>query len=132
MSKQVINCAVNGVIAKAGKYSGLCPKVGTNGKCAAEAGYECEHKQPVKPKEKTCGNCDAIKVSEVIGMYIFGCKHTGLVIPHGACSETKEVKFWRVPKTCPRSDDEVVKSDKQAPNKDWIIKTFSDFTPEEL
>lgn len=81
-------------------------------------------------REKTCGNCKNIRVTDIMGLYIFGCSKSECIIPHGACSKTKKVTFWRVPKLCPRSDDEVLKSDKQAPKKEWVIKLFSDFTPE--
>ena len=79
--------------------------------------------------EKTCGNCDKVRVTDVMGMYIFGCSETGFVIPHEAIKETEKVTFWRIPPCCPRTDNEVFKSEKQAPRKEWIIKKFSDFTP---
>lgn len=78
--------------------------------------------------EKTCGNCPKINVSDAMGMLIFGCKETGFVIPHYASNVEKEVIFWRVPNECPRSSNEVFKSEKKAPQKDWIIKTFADFS----
>jgi hypothetical protein len=78
-------------------------------------------------KEITCGECKNINVSNAMGMPIFGCKLTGYVIPHEAISETEKVTFWRVPLCCPRSENEVLKSEKQAPRNEWVIKTFNDF-----
>lgn len=78
-------------------------------------------------KENTCGNCPNVNTTMALNMPIFGCKLDGLVIPHYADATTEEVKFWRVPKSCQRPDSEVVKSASRAPERDWIIKTFSDF-----
>ncbi len=76
--------------------------------------------------EKTCGNC---KNLTKIGNrnWIFGCELSGFVVPHSADYTKGEIIFWRVPTSCPISDGSVVKSEKQAPKKDWVVKTVSDF-----
>ena len=79
--------------------------------------------------ESTCGNCENIRVTDCMGMYIFGCMKTGFIIPHCADNTTKSVTFWRVPESCPLTTG-VKKSEEQAPQTDWIIKKFSDFKPE--
>ena len=76
--------------------------------------------------EKTCGNCENINFDNGGGWGVFGCKKTGFVIPHHAEYENKKVTFWRVPKECPKTEG-VKKSEKQAPRKDWVIKSFKDF-----
>lgn len=78
-------------------------------------------------KESTCGNCKDVNFSNNGGWGVFGCKKTGFVIPHHAVFESKKVTFWRVPKECPRNDIVVEKSEEQAPRKEWVIKSFSDF-----
>lgn len=80
-----------------------------------------------KSKHLTCGDCVDINVTSAMYMPIFGCKRTGYVIPHEAVMKSEKVTFWRVPDFCPRSDDEVSKSDKLAPRSEWIIKKFTDF-----
>lgn len=79
-------------------------------------------------KEKTCGNC---KYVEIVGgrFPIIGCQKTGFVIPHHVDYQAKEnqITFWRVPESCPRGDHEVHKSESKASERDWVIKSFSDY-----
>lgn len=76
--------------------------------------------------ETTCGNCEHVNFNNEGGWGVFGCKKTGYVIPHHADFTTKEVKFWRIPTECPRSEG-VKKSEDQAPQKEHLIKSFKDF-----
>ena len=73
--------------------------------------------------ENTCGNCENVFKGGTTNMPIAACKITDFIVPH--MSDHFEVTFWRIPKECPRKDD-VKKSEKQAPKKDWIIKKWSD------
>lgn len=60
---------------------------------------------------------------------VWFCMKTEYVIPHSSerldDGEWKSV-FWRVPTACPLPDSEVLKSEKQAPKKDWVelIESF--------
>lgn len=77
--------------------------------------------------EKTCGNCPNVNVSGRKGWQIVGCKSTGYVIPHHTVYDDDRVTFWRVPLECPRDDNEVLKSEEQAPETEWVTKNLSDF-----
>lgn len=75
--------------------------------------------------EKTCGNCkDLFLGGNPPRMPLVVCKQTNYIVPHSFDGE--EFVMWRVPLDCPRTSG-VTKSEKQAPKKDWVIKTFSDF-----
>lgn len=77
--------------------------------------------------ENTCGNCPDLKIAGREGIACAGCGLTELVIPHEWNGVDNKFTFWRVPTNCPRND--VIKSDKQAPKSDWIVKTFKQLTP---
>jgi len=77
--------------------------------------------------ESTCGNCHQIQFDPSQRFAVAGCLTTGYVIPHHCDYTEKKLTFWRVPTECPRVDDSVKKSEKQAPKKQWVIKSFSDF-----
>jgi len=74
--------------------------------------------------EKTCGNCKNLIISGRKGAAFAGCENTGLVVPHGWDGETNLFTFWRIPTDCPRGD--VIKSEKQAPRDEWVVKSFDD------
>jgi hypothetical protein len=77
--------------------------------------------------ETTCGNCKEVNFDPNSRWAVAGCKLTDFVIPHYCEHTEKRLTFWRVPEACPRPDSEVKKSAKQAPKKQWVIKSFSDF-----
>lgn len=78
-------------------------------------------------KETTCGNCKNLKFSNMGGLALAYCGASkgGSIVPHrgeltnGRGSDT-EVVLWRVPEFCARPDSEVLKSEKQAPQKQWV------------
>ena len=75
--------------------------------------------------EKTCGNCPNLYIGGIIPrMPIAACKITDFIVPHEWNGE--KFTFWRVPLDCMRQDGGVKKSTKQAPRKEWIIKTISE------
>ena len=75
--------------------------------------------------EKTCGNCPNLFLGgNPPRMPLPACKVTDNIVPHEWMGEN--FKFWRVPVDCPRTEG-VVKSKKQAPRKEWVIKTLVDF-----
>lgn len=76
--------------------------------------------------EKTCGNCENLEVAGHSRAAFAGCGLTGYAVPHEWIGENSKFTFWRIPVDCPRTDN-VKKSEKQAPKKDWVIKVFSDF-----
>lgn len=79
--------------------------------------------------EYTCGNCQHLESTAVLpGQLPFqSCKLTEHVIPH--VGEAKddgsfEIRYTRIPTSCPREDDDFVKSDKPAPHKHHVIRTL--------
>jgi hypothetical protein len=59
-------------------------------------------------------------------MKVWHCTETEYVIPHSSerlDSGEWKCTFWRVPMDCPLPDHEVLKSEKQAPKRDWIETT---------
>ena len=79
--------------------------------------------------EKTCGNCPYLRFDPSNKWSAANCgKNEGEdpIIPHHSNSVTKKLIFWRVPEWCERTEG-VLKSENQAPEKDWVHKDFSDF-----
>ena len=75
--------------------------------------------------EKTCGNCKELFVGGIPPrMPMMACKITDNIVPHEW--DGNKFTMWRIPTSCPRTDN-VKKSEKQAPKKEWVIKTLSDF-----
>lgn len=75
--------------------------------------------------ESTCGNCKDLFVGgNPPRMPVMACKVTDYIIPHEW--DGKKFTMWRIPPDCPRTDN-VKKSKKQAPKKEWVIKTLNDF-----
>lgn len=77
--------------------------------------------------ELTCGNCPKVSFDPSQKWSVVGCGETGYVIPHHCDYQQEKVTFWRVPDFCPRPSVEVTKSEEQAPNNEWVIKSFSEF-----
>jgi hypothetical protein len=74
--------------------------------------------------EFTCGNCDKLMLSKNERYNHPGCQATDDVVPHEYDGE--KLIFWRVPTHCPRSDNDVKKSEKRAPKKHWVIRNPAD------
>lgn len=81
--------------------------------------------------ENTCGNCVNVRYSEFSEgcCKVAHCNATKerFIIPHkgelknGKIGNPTVVTFWRIPDFCPK-DVGVIKSEKHAPKKDWVIK----------
>lgn len=75
-------------------------------------------------KRKTCGGCSHLKSDSTFGAAVMSCEKTGFVVPHSSEQERRggpsTVILWRVPQSCPLPDIEVLRSDKQAPKKEWV------------
>ena len=77
--------------------------------------------------QTTCGRCNKLKFSNMSGTALAYCGAVNgeFIVPHegelidGYGGDTK-VTLWRVPKFCPKTDNETLKSDTQAPKKDWV------------
>lgn len=75
--------------------------------------------------ERTCGNCKHVFCGGVMNHPIAACVITDNVVPHESMGDGK-FTFWRIPLGCPRTDGEVLKSEKQAPKKYWTTKNVKD------
>lgn len=67
---------------------------------------------------KTCHGCKHLKSTEIMRAPVQYCGKTELVVPHQF--DENEITYWRVPLACPLPDDQVLKSEKKAPRKDWV------------
>ncbi|MEM6485309.1 MAG: hypothetical protein AAF662_10035 [Pseudomonadota bacterium] len=75
-------------------------------------------------KEQNCAKCKNLEIMPVANMCVVGCAATGKVIPHKADNGDDgrgpiTITCWRIPMSCPRSDDEVQKREDKAPRKTW-------------
>lgn len=78
-------------------------------------------------KESTCGECKNLKFSNMGGMALAYCDATDgeFIVPHKSVRGNSRtvhtnVTLWRVPEFCPRPNSEVLKSETQAPEKEWV------------
>lgn len=71
---------------------------------------------------KTCLGCPKLGLNHNKQMALAYCTDTDLVIPHKSerVGDKWELTYWRVPVSCPLPDDEVLKSEEQAPPKEWV------------
>ena len=83
--------------------------------------------------EKTCGNCPFLKISGTKRAAFAGCIKTGFIVPHSWDGQKDENQFvfWRIPTECPLQNSDILKSEKQAPKKDWVVKSLADFEVKE-
>lgn len=79
-------------------------------------------------KDKTCGNCEHLNITDMCGLALAGCKKTGFIIPHesqlefGKRGDATIIRFSRIPLECPLPD--TLKSESPAPLKDWVKRTI--------
>jgi len=88
--------------------------------CGAEPGT-CKHQEGYR--RHTCGGCENLKANTMFGCAVMYCEPTDHVVPHSAEQQpdgSTNVILWRVPESCPLSDDEVIKSADQAAEKHWV------------
>lgn len=74
-------------------------------------------------KRKTCANCPHLKNNELMRATIFYCGQTEHIVPHASETVGKErhFTFWRIPMTCPLSNNEVQKSKTKIPQSEWVV-----------
>ena len=75
---------------------------------------------------KTCFGCERLSIysDSMIGA-VGCCGKKGFIVPQNMDARGETVTFWRVPIECPL-DEGVCKSEKKAPEKEWITKSFEE------
>lgn len=75
-------------------------------------------------KQYTCGSCPNMRVGGTPRMPIPHCVSTDQIVPHEY--DGINFRFWRIPTSCPLSNDNLVKSEEMAAEKHHVIKTKSE------
>jgi hypothetical protein len=73
--------------------------------------------------DKTCGNCPHLQITGNKRMPMASCKQDDLIVPHQW--DGNDFTFWRIPTCCQRTEG-VIKSEKQAPKNEWVVKKLSE------